>query len=531
MHRYTIDNAVTYSQDDLALFRESPFATWMERLTLENPDHGILPDRDAIWPPQPQSPHANIAETLRAEGRRVIEIDCDTEETERRTATIAAMKAGADFIVGGQLAAGNFSDRLDLLMKTSGYSQLGDFLYIPCETRSGEMSRLTYRLAFFAELLYLMQGQLPPQMLIIRDNADVLSLEAEDHIHYYRAVSSRFVAAMTAFRKHRMPNPTESCHFGRWAECASEVLKQRAGRDDSLPEEVAEESIQSEALEVQLMQVAAGGEQAFESSAPVSKSSTNPIGRDVQPAYTLVEQARQLDPEHFKPGMAPGRAPNLAAFPLKSRVEEQERAQVAPERAPTPAYAALENLEFIGRGGTRQEIARTVDPATPSDPAVDSGMHDSLAPLERDQGDEAQSVEIPPASLGDLSPLTAAHSECDFPSLDDASEAPLFLPPDAVPVEDLAGAAQGREPSLTSRPAFAPHPMVDSDSAPSPALAPTRPSSEQVSEPGSGDDDDRQPQGANSRRSERRLTAESASQRRADEPAFDNRLKTSEDFD
>ena len=100
-------------------------------LTLENPDHGILPDRDAIWPPQTQSPHANVAETLRAEGRRVIEIDCDTDETERRTATIAAMKAGADFIVDGQLSAGNFSDRVDLLMRTSGYSQLGDFLYIP----------------------------------------------------------------------------------------------------------------------------------------------------------------------------------------------------------------------------------------------------------------------------------------------------------------------------------------------------------------------------------------------------------------
>ena len=69
---------------------------------------------------------------------------------------------------------------------------------------------------------------------------------------------------MAAFRKHRMPNPTESCHFGRWAECASEVLRQRAGRDDSLPEEAAEETIQSEALEMQLMQVAAGAEQGFD---------------------------------------------------------------------------------------------------------------------------------------------------------------------------------------------------------------------------------------------------------------------------
>ena len=533
MHRYTIDNAVMYSQDDLALFRESPFATWMERLTLENPDHGILPDRDAIWPPHTQSPHANIAETLRAEGRRVIEIDCDTDETERRTATIAAMKAGADFIVDGQLSADNFSDRIDLLMRTSGYSQLGDFLYIPCETRAGEMFRLTYRLAFFAELLHLMQGQLPPQMLIIQNNADVLSLQTEDHIHYYRAVSSRFVAAMAAFRKHRMPNPTESCHFGRWAECASEVLRQRAGRDDSLPEEAAEETIQSEALEMQLMQVAAGAEQVFDSSALVSKANPNPnpnpnpTGRDAQPAYTLVEQARQLDPEHFKPGMAPGRAPNLAAFPLKSRVEEQEHAQPAP----TPPDAALENLEFIGRDGTRREIARTADPVKPSEPTVDSGLRDPLTHLKIDQVDEVQFDAIPPDNLGDLSPLTAVHSEDDFSLPEGASEEPFFLPPDTVPAEELGVAVQGREPSPTPRSAFASHSMVDSDSAPSSALAPTRPSSEQVSRPNSSGDPEQQHLSTSNRRSEPGRAAESASQSRADEPAFDSRLKTGEDFD
>ena len=529
MHRYTIDNAVTYTQDDLALFRESPFAAWMERLTLENPDHGILPDRDAVWPPQTQSPHANIAETLRAEGRRVIEIDCDADETERRTATIAAMKAGADFIVDGQLSADNFSDRVDLLMRTSGYSQLGDFLYIPCETRVGEMSRLTYRLAFFAELLHLMQGQLPPQMLIIRDNADVLSLQAEDHIHYYRAVASRFVAAMAAFRKHRMPNPTESCHFGRWAECASEVLRQRAGRDDSLLEEAAEESIESEVLAMQLMQVAAGAEQTFESSAaPVAKASTGPMGRDVQPAYTLVEQARQLDPEHFKPGMAPGRAPNLAAFPLKSPAEEQERVEPASQRAPTPPDAALENLEFIGRGGTLPEIARGADPVAPADAAVDSGMHDSRPPRPKKGGaDERQSAEIPPPSLDHLPPLTADQGVDDYSLLEDATEASLFLPPDAAPAEESGAEVQDREPSPTSRPAFAPHPMVDSDSAPSPVLAPKRASSEQVSE----HDDTAQQRSADTRRSEPAHVSEGASPGKSGAPAFDNRLKTSDEFD
>ena len=43
MYRYSVDNAITYTSEDLVLFKESPFASFMERLTLENPSHGIPP--------------------------------------------------------------------------------------------------------------------------------------------------------------------------------------------------------------------------------------------------------------------------------------------------------------------------------------------------------------------------------------------------------------------------------------------------------------------------------------------------------
>ena len=76
-------------------------------------------------------------------------------------------------------------------------------------------------------MLHSLQGQLPPQMLIIRGGSDVMPLETEDHIYHYRAVKHRFMEAMRSFRKHRMPDPAESSHFGRWSECANEVLKQR----------------------------------------------------------------------------------------------------------------------------------------------------------------------------------------------------------------------------------------------------------------------------------------------------------------
>ncbi|MDH3992087.1 MAG: hypothetical protein OEV47_04225, partial [Gammaproteobacteria bacterium] len=131
MYRYNVDNAVTYTSEDFVLFRESPFACWMERLTLENPDHGIPPDVGSEPPQNNQERQDDIVDTLRAEGRDVTLVDWELEESKRRSATLEEMRAGADFIVNGQLALGPLSGSVNLLMRTSGYSELGDFLYIP----------------------------------------------------------------------------------------------------------------------------------------------------------------------------------------------------------------------------------------------------------------------------------------------------------------------------------------------------------------------------------------------------------------
>ena len=101
MYRYSVDNAVTYTSEDFVLFRESPFACWMERLTLENPDHGIPPDVGSSEPRSSMERQDDIVDTLRAEGRDVALIDWDLDEPGRRTQTLEAMRGGADFIVNG----------------------------------------------------------------------------------------------------------------------------------------------------------------------------------------------------------------------------------------------------------------------------------------------------------------------------------------------------------------------------------------------------------------------------------------------
>ncbi|TXS92824.1 hypothetical protein FV139_12705 [Parahaliea maris] len=292
MQRDSADNKLSFSADDLVLFRKSPFASWMERLTLENPRHGIPPDADAPDPVIPARPQNAFAATLRANSRRFVQIEWEASPRQRATATLDAMRRGVDFIVDGQLAVGPLNDSVNLLMRTSGFSELGDYLYLPCDTAGQYGAEAAFRLCFLADLLHSLQGQLPPQLIEIRRGEELNALETERHIHFYRAVKQRFMLAQRNFRKHRMPNPAESAECGRWYACANEVLRQRLHlrqqREEEAPASSAPvpEAVPAQAVE----QVAVAVNQS-----PDMDRDRAAAGIAAELAGTLAEQARRLD--------------------------------------------------------------------------------------------------------------------------------------------------------------------------------------------------------------------------------------------
>jgi hypothetical protein len=489
MYRYIVDDVITYTPDDLVLFRESPFAVWMERLTLESPEHGIPPDLDSIANyHQSPKPDPGIVATLRVEGRNVILIDARKEEPARRAATLEAMRAGANFIVSGQLAAGNLSSVVDLLMRTSGFSDLGDFLYIPCDTRADKSLQSAFRLCFAADLLATVQGQLPPQMLIIRDGAEVIPLQTEDNIYYYRAVQKRFTAAMNEFRKHCMPDPGESAHFGRWAECASEVLKQRAlmelRREEQQQAEPPQDTEQQEerAVEARLeelpqLRVASGSgarshydrevasrpEFSLANNTARSSFLESSVSDRSESGPTLAEQARMLRPGSFRNGTPPGHTPSLARFgkprivPADTQDNLASTGQSARSDALPAVAADLEvRVDLIGGG----PAADTIVP--------DLGADESMRPA-------------PAPNLRVTSPRqpAVARGRADVVHLPELEpRPPVFLPPDMALSVDVGlpvsppGERLHTQVRDQDEPASGASSVVDLDRAPVSTLAP-----------------------------------------------------------
>ncbi len=434
MYRYTVDNAVTYTSEDFVLFRESPFACWMERLTLENPDHGIPPDIGSTPPGNTMESQQELADTLISEGRDVLLVPWDADEPSRRSATLAAMREGIDFIVDGQLALGPLSGSANLLMRTAGFSELGNYLYMPCDTTGRTTLQSAFRLCFLADLLHSLQGQLPPQMLIIRGSGDLLQLQTDDHIYHYRAVKQRFMTAMREFRKHRMPDPAESSHFGRWAECANEVLRQRALREEQGAEteqQEAEEQAPVPEPEATPMPIAANAQAQTAEPREQSEQPQQPVRSE----GTLAEQARQLQPGTYTTERTP------APYDHKSRpwAANQSPAQVTA----AALEGALENLEFIGSSDRGKRIG-----ARPEAPSAALGPEPVEEPPEETPGaEEPQTTPQPVAAR------FSGHADLYPQPSQERKPHPLDCNDSAINVDPVIDRDEGNWARSTSSPA------------------------------------------------------------------------------
>jgi hypothetical protein len=261
MYRCSASKALSFTPEDLLVFKESPFASWMERLTVDNPDHGIKPD----WSPMSvvaykgslssfdnkivnvesiswrdftghQPPPQLLERTRRYDSATAQQSDTGdvvifgpcSEESLDGSGTLAAMHAGALFVVNARLVQAPLSCHVDILMRSSGVSSLGDYLYLPCTTTKDASEESALRLSFAADLLEGIQGKLPPQMLVIQPGRQMDVLNTPNHILHFRVMKKRFLEAQSTFKKHLIPDPGDSSSLGRWSQFADVILKRRA---------------------------------------------------------------------------------------------------------------------------------------------------------------------------------------------------------------------------------------------------------------------------------------------------------------
>jgi len=229
---YLIDETIVYSPSDLCRFMSSPFASWMERYSIEAPDHNYVRDETdamlALLQDKGETHEAGLLDEFIKQGRDIAVIEGKSVEEKRRN-TLAAMEAGAEIIFQACLQKLPFRGYADFLVRVPGESWLGDYHYEVWDTKLSKTPKpyFAVQLCSYAEMLAEDQGCYAKDIAVALGNGELCRLPASDYLFYYQHLKQQFLQVEAEFDPNEMPDPAESHSWGDWAGMAEQLLLDR----------------------------------------------------------------------------------------------------------------------------------------------------------------------------------------------------------------------------------------------------------------------------------------------------------------
>jgi predicted RecB family nuclease len=138
------------------------------------------------------------------------------------SATLLAMKRGADVIVQAALGNDRWFGRADILRKVERQSQLGSWSYEVYDCKLSRETKATtiLQLSLYSHLLEAAQGLLPDFMYVVVPGEHIKSekFRVPDYSSYYRLIKARLeqVTEASGNAPSTYPEPTAHCEVCRW---------------------------------------------------------------------------------------------------------------------------------------------------------------------------------------------------------------------------------------------------------------------------------------------------------------------------
>jgi len=156
---------------------------------------------------------------------KVIEIPTDIPLKERSFLTAESMRSGADVIYQAVLQNDSWRGDADFLIKHSGHSDLGNFIYEVYDTKLTHTPEPKHiiQLCVYSELLQVAQGAQPKRMHVFSGAGQLHTFKTSDFFYYYRRAKKKFENHMANLPADSYPSPCGHCKICKWSEsCKSQ---------------------------------------------------------------------------------------------------------------------------------------------------------------------------------------------------------------------------------------------------------------------------------------------------------------------
>lgn len=231
-----------FSPSDLTRYMESPFASWMDRFSIEYPDQAPETDpADALMSSLAQKgyEHEDALESAFIEqGLNVVKIEGESSD-EKHANTLAAMRQGADVIVQARLELPPFGGYADFLVKikheaessspSKNKSSLGDWHYEVWDTKLANKLKPTFviQLCCYAQMLESIQGCLPEFITVALGHGENERLRTSDYFYYYQTLKASFLYDHINYSPDNRPDPADSKNWADWSNYAESLMVEK----------------------------------------------------------------------------------------------------------------------------------------------------------------------------------------------------------------------------------------------------------------------------------------------------------------
>lgn len=220
-----LDGRTIFSAGDLATFMGCRHATFSDLANLTMPRSFPPSDESAVLLQKKGIEHerAYLA-SLRAEGRSIAEIAAEGSPMERVSATIEAMRSGADVVYQGAFLDGRWHGYSDFLLRVETASELGKYSYEVADTKLARTAKPKHllQLCTYADLLAQCQGVAPSLLHVVLGDGSTTSVPYRSVSAYATIARMRCEAFADALPVSSLSEPCGHCTFCRWATDCSE---------------------------------------------------------------------------------------------------------------------------------------------------------------------------------------------------------------------------------------------------------------------------------------------------------------------
>lgn len=226
-----LDGKIIYSPSDLIRYLASPYASWMDRYYLENPDV-LTPDDDSedrkLIARTGDEHEQTVLKELKAEVNGLVEIARD-DVPAAQAKTLATIKAKAPIIYQAALESDRFFGFADfIILDDAGRYQIWD-------TKLARSPKPYYaiQLCCYSEMFAAMNGvEMPEKFGIILGSKDKVELRVEDYLHYYRRIRDGFLTMQDGYtgKLEDCPEPLPSSDptaHGHWTSHADKYFEEK----------------------------------------------------------------------------------------------------------------------------------------------------------------------------------------------------------------------------------------------------------------------------------------------------------------